>query len=433
MQTKTFTTKARAEAWVRQVEGEMDHGAFASQAEAQTTTMAQALDRYAREISSKKKSGNREIFTIRWWQISPLGARSMASIRGKDVAAALAIKESEGASPHTIHLYLALLSHLFTVVRKQWGMEGLSNPAELVQKPRLPPGRDRRLRGDEQTRLLAAAQAYGGEIGAIITWAIETAMRRGEIAAMRWEHLDAEARVLLLPETKNGTARRVPLSSMALMVLATLPRRPDGRVWGMRPESMSQALERVCKGAGNEENQHPKANISEIILSAFTLHAPCLSDANFYHGFIKVYVVPTVPARIEARQYNPLKRHNCLYRNRHVSEIGPYRTCGYTGKVPKPLCGVRSPGPRCMGRQSDTIPEEWLIFRLRDQCFAGYLGVPLRTIRRPTKSSPNDPTDAYSKSRKARFSDLVRYTLFPCMSMRGTISPRAGIGAVGLS
>ena len=76
----------------------MDRGAFVSQAEAQTTTMAQALDPYAREISSKKKSGNREIFTIRWWQISPLGARSMASIRGKDVAAALAIKESEGAS-----------------------------------------------------------------------------------------------------------------------------------------------------------------------------------------------------------------------------------------------------------------------------------------------------------------------------------------------
>ena len=252
VQCKTFTTKAKAESWAKQIESEMDRGVFVSRAEAENTSLKEALERYSREVSSRKKSGNREIFTIRWWQISPLGARSMASIRGKDVAAALAIKESEGASPHTIHLYLALLSHLFTVARKQWGMEGLSNPAELVQKPRLPPGRDRRLRGDEQTRLLAAAQAYGGEIGAIITWAIETAMRRGEIAAMRWEHLDAEARVLLLPETKNGTARRVPLSSMALMVLATLPRRPDGRVWGMRPESMSQAFERVCKGAGVE-------------------------------------------------------------------------------------------------------------------------------------------------------------------------------------
>ena len=158
----------------------MGKGTFVShaEAEAEATSLSEALDRYAREVSSKKKSGNREIFTIRWWQTSSLGERSLASIRGKDVADALAAKEAEGAAPHTIHLYLALLSHLFTVARKQWGMEELVNPTELVHKPRLPAGRDRRLVGDEKARLLAAAEAYGGEIGPIITWAIETAMRR---------------------------------------------------------------------------------------------------------------------------------------------------------------------------------------------------------------------------------------------------------------
>ena len=135
----------------------------------------------------------------------------------------------------------------------------MANPVELVkgQRPKLPGGRDRRLVGDELPRLQAAALAYGGEIGLLTTWAIETAMRRGEIAAMRWEHLDRtphaggnEARVLLIPETKNGTPRRVPLSVAALAVLDGLPRRIDGRVWGMRPDSISQAFERVCKAAG---------------------------------------------------------------------------------------------------------------------------------------------------------------------------------------
>ena len=251
-QVRTFDTKAEAEAWAATIESEIARGVFVCRAEAEGTTLTEALGRYAREISSKKKSGNREVYTIRWWQDSVLGPRSLASIRGKDIAAVLATKESEGAAPHTIHLYLALLSHLFTVARKQWGMEGLNNPAELVHKPRLPPGRDRRLIGDEKARILAAAEAYGGEIGQIITWAIETAMRRGEIAAMRWEHLDIEGRAFLLPETKNGTPRRVPLSKVAQAVLDRLPRRPDGRVWGMRPESMSQAFERVCKAAGIE-------------------------------------------------------------------------------------------------------------------------------------------------------------------------------------
>ncbi len=251
-QYRTFDTRSEAVRWATAVERDMNAGNFVSNSEAEGTTLTEALDRYAAEVSATKKTANREIYTIRWWQASSLGPRSLASIRGKDIASVLAAKESDGAAPHTIHLYLALLSHLFTVARKRWGMEGLSNPAELVHKPRLPQGRDRRLVDDEQARLLAAAHTYGGEIGPIIIWAIETAMRRGEVAAMRWEHLDRKARVLLIPETKTGTPRRVPLSTAALAVLDSLPRRINGLVWGMRPDSISQAFERVCGAAGIE-------------------------------------------------------------------------------------------------------------------------------------------------------------------------------------
>ena len=248
-QYKTFDTKAEAEAWARQIESEMDRGVFVSRAEAEGTTLAEVLARYAREIVSGKKSKG-EISIVRWWAASALGGRSMASIRGKDVADTIKIKEAAGASPKTLLIYLATLRHMFNIAAREWGMESLRNPVDLVRKPKLPSGRDRRLVGDELPRLLAAAQVYGGEIGALITWAIETAMRRGEIAAMRWDHLDRLARVLLIPETKTGTPRRVPLSTAALAVLDGLPRRLDGRVWGMRPDSISQAFERVCKAAG---------------------------------------------------------------------------------------------------------------------------------------------------------------------------------------
>ncbi len=251
-QYRTFDTKNEALRWATAIERDMNAGSFVSTSESENTTLSEALDRYVTEISATKKSANREIYTIRWWQASSLGSCSLASIRGKDITTVLALKTAEGAAPHTIHLYLALLSHVFTVARKRWGMEGLSNPAELVHKPRLPQGRDRRLVDDELPRLLTASLAYGGEIGPIITWAIETAMRRSEIAGMRWEHVDRKARVLLVPETKNGTPRRVPLSSAALGVLDGLPRRIDGHVWGMRPDSISQAFERVCEKSGIE-------------------------------------------------------------------------------------------------------------------------------------------------------------------------------------
>ena len=251
---RTFDLKTAAERWAKQVEAEMDRGAFVSRVEAEATTLCEALDRYERDISSKKKSASRERSTIAAWGTSPLSGRSLASIRGKDVADAVRGLEARGLAPNSVRIHLALLSHLFNVARTAWGMESLSNPVDLVkgQRPKLPRGRDRRLTGDEQARLMTAALAYGGEICPVITWAIETAMRRGEIAAMRWEHLDRKARVLLLPETKTGTPRRVPLSVAALGVLDGLPRRLDGRVWGMRPDSISQAFERVCKTAGIE-------------------------------------------------------------------------------------------------------------------------------------------------------------------------------------
>ena len=253
-QYRTFDTKAEAEAWAAIIESEIARGVFVSRSEAESTTLAEALDRYAREVVPRKRSGTRELSTVAAWRLSPLGVRPMAGVRGKDMADAVRDMERRGLSPNTIRLHLALLSHLFNTARTAWGMESLSNPVDLVkgQRPKLPGGRTRRLVGDEQTRLLAAAATYGGEIGSLITWAIETAMRRGEIAAMRWEHLDRRARVLLIPVTKTGKPREIPLSRTAAATLDALPHRPDGQVWSMRPESISQAFERVCKAAGIE-------------------------------------------------------------------------------------------------------------------------------------------------------------------------------------
>jgi integrase len=263
-QTRTFDSKADAGAWARRIEEEMDRGIFVSRIEAESTTLAEALDRYETEISSYKRSADRERSTITAWRESSLGQRMLASIRGKDIAQVVRDLEARGLAPNSIRIRLALLSHLFNTARTAWGMESLTNPVDLVkgQRPKLPQGR---VVDDELPRLLAAARAYdagphaGVGVADIIIWAIETAMRRGEIAAMRWDHMDRKARVLLIPETKTGTPRRVPLSTAALAVLDSLPRRIDGRVWGIghsaynvRPDSISQAFERVCKAAGIE-------------------------------------------------------------------------------------------------------------------------------------------------------------------------------------
>ena len=61
----------------------------------------------------------------------------------------------------------------------------------------------------------------------IILLALETGMRRGEIINLKWEHLDRERHLLLIPETKNGHARLIPLTKAAFQILISIPSATD--------------------------------------------------------------------------------------------------------------------------------------------------------------------------------------------------------------
>ena len=250
-QTKTFRAKKEAEAWARSIESEMDRGVWRDRRVSESTTLKECLSRYAQEvIPTKKGDGRRELGFLRQWQERPLAARFMAAIRGSDVADAIREMEGEGKSANTIRLHLALLSHLFETARKEWDMEGLNNPVEVVRKPKLPKGRERRLVDGEESRLLAACQSVNPELAAIVRFAMETAMRQGELIGMTWGMVDLRRRVVRLPDTKNGLARDVPLSTAAEQVLAVLPRRLDGKVWNYTQEGMRASWRRALAHAG---------------------------------------------------------------------------------------------------------------------------------------------------------------------------------------
>jgi len=250
-QYKTFRTRKEAEAWAAVVESEMVRGVWRDRSAAETTTLKMCLDRYADQIiPTKKGGGRRELGFLRQWQARPIACKFMASIDGQDVVASIKEMEAERKSANTIRLHLALLSHLFEVARKEWRMATLVNPVELVRKPKIPQGRDRRLVGDEETRLLAACRSVNPELAAIVVFAIETAMRQGEILSMTWGSVDLKRRVARLANTKNGLDRDVPLSNAALAVLSALPRRVDGKVWTYTQDGMRASWRRAIKQAG---------------------------------------------------------------------------------------------------------------------------------------------------------------------------------------
>ncbi|MEM5449106.1 tyrosine-type recombinase/integrase [Paraburkholderia guartelaensis] len=256
-QSKTFDTKADAERWARSVEGEMDRGRFVSSAEAESTTFTEALNRYEREIASNKRGATQEKSIIRQLRDSWLAKRSLAAIRRADIAK-LRDEWCATHSPATVVRRLAVISHLFTIARKEWGLESLSNPVELVRKPTIKNERTRRIssierhdeRGastDELTYVKAAtASAF---LPALIDIAVETAMRRGELISLGPAQVDLAKRVARLSMTKNGSSRDVPLSSKAIAVFKELANDDRQLFFPLRADAVTRAFERAVARA----------------------------------------------------------------------------------------------------------------------------------------------------------------------------------------
>ena len=245
---KTFETRADAEAWARQIESEMDRGVFVSRAEAEQYTLKECLDRYIEEYTPRLKYGHREAARAKALQEYPLAERIMATIRAKDIADFRREREAEGVGGNTVRLDFALLSKLFNFARSDWGMESLQNPVTLAAKPKVPKGRERRLEEGEEEKLLQAASPL---FRAILLFALETAMRREEIATLRWKNVNVKSRCVYLPETKNSEPRTVPLSAAAIDILQNLPRGESGQyVFGMSADQITDTMKRVRAKAG---------------------------------------------------------------------------------------------------------------------------------------------------------------------------------------
>ncbi|MDA8381763.1 MAG: site-specific integrase [Betaproteobacteria bacterium] len=252
--SKTFPTKADAERWARDVESKMDKGIFMSTTEAESTTLHEALERYEREVSALKKGRGPESVRLRRWKADPLASRMLASIRGSDLAAYRDRRLNEGMSNNSVRLELSLIGHVFTIAAKEWGMEGLANPAARIRKPSPAKARDRRLMPGEEGRLMeslaACKSSYMRPLAAL---ALETAMRQGELLRLRWADVDLKRRTAALSDTKNGDARVVPLSTTAVAILEALPTSIDGQVFPISQSLVVQAWGHAMKRAGIED------------------------------------------------------------------------------------------------------------------------------------------------------------------------------------
>ena len=58
--TASFDSRPQAERWAAQVEGRMAEGRFVNLGDAERTSLDEALDRYVKEVSARKRWGQLE-------------------------------------------------------------------------------------------------------------------------------------------------------------------------------------------------------------------------------------------------------------------------------------------------------------------------------------------------------------------------------------
>jgi integrase len=226
-------TKAEAQAWAVEREAQMRR---MSTTGVNTDKSCQdAFDRYVKEVSAHKRGEKWE--TTRLTAIAahkvdgkPLGEMRLHTVTADTLGQWRDMRLAAGITGATINRDFALISHVFTTARREWKWI-ITNPVSDVRRPAGSPARDRLISATDIKKIMVAF-GYAGEVqtkshrvAVAFLFAIETAMRAGEICGLKWG--DITGNVAFLPTTKNGTKRYVPLSKRALELLDLLPRDED--------------------------------------------------------------------------------------------------------------------------------------------------------------------------------------------------------------
>jgi len=294
-ETNTFDIYEDALKWARSIETDIDRGLYFNRTTAEQLTLRQALDRYAKEVTPSKRGAKDECIRIKALQRRKLASHSLATLTPR-ILAEFRDERLKGVSAGAVIRDLVLISSVINHARREWEI-AIPNPCALVRKPQVPAGRNRLLSLEEENRLLHEMLPIGKRsiwIRYITIFALETAMRRGEIITLRWENVDLASQTAFLPMTKNGTSRTVPLSSRAVATLRELPRSLEGRVFPLNAAALAAVFRHAADRAGlNDLHFHDLRHTATsrlanklpnlIELSAVTGHKTVQMLKRYYH------------------------------------------------------------------------------------------------------------------------------------------------------
>jgi integrase len=194
--TKTFKTKIDAIRYSRNLEHQLD-----------------VLIRYRDEIVINKRSKEMETKLIKY-MLSEGFVNYAINLVDRSLIAQYRDRALRSLKSSSVNRRLAILSHCFTIAKKEWGYD-IDNPVLSIRRPTNPEPRDRRFTTEELDKIFSCNRT-NPHMKFIIRLALETGMRRSEIANIKPQHL--KGKLLMIPVAKTKP-RTIPLTPKAIQLL----------------------------------------------------------------------------------------------------------------------------------------------------------------------------------------------------------------------
>ena len=246
--TQTFARLADARRWAISTEYELEHGQWVRTAPG-FRTIGDLINYYL-EITDHETINESDGYRLKTL-LKGLGRIQIHQLKGSDLVRYRNLR-LKVIKPATLVRELNVLRRVVRIAQSEWDVSIASEPFIRLRIPNQRSVRERRLQAGEYDDLMTACQKSRTPwLLPAIQLAIETAMRRGEILNARYAHLSDN--LLLIPKTKTGMKRTIPLTPKAQAVIAALPRSICGRIIPITPNALRLAWDRNKKRAGIDD------------------------------------------------------------------------------------------------------------------------------------------------------------------------------------
>jgi len=136
------------------------------------------------------------------------------------------VKRRESLEAGSVNRELALIKHLFSKA-VEW-KKIKENPAKIVKRFKGETKRVRYLMPDEIQILLSNCDGLlWGLLRPLVTVALHTGARQGELRGLKWNQVDFQIGVITLLDTKDGERRDIPMNETVRTTLEALERKSE--------------------------------------------------------------------------------------------------------------------------------------------------------------------------------------------------------------